>query len=475
MMTDLAAERDQILRRMHDRLDAFVLYAEPALLLDPMASADASLLVQFASRRHVDTGRPVADREFRHSAVLLAGWFHRMRAWLLPDEEAIRASLRTSEALFRSGGTPDDANVPQDVAGRMDGPSGDRVPSRAEGLSGLAHVAYGLWEETGQLEALDRAITMGRGAVEEGEPGSSAYVRDLDFLSATLRTRSQITGSGSDAEEAVEFGLRARSAAEEADDHLFSSLHHLGLALSHRARLAGSADALDSAIAVHHRAIAVGIANGVAEQGVATAFQGLSIDLLLRYQARKDLADLDAAVVAGTQAVTRAPEADPAILHNLCYMLTLRAQATGDATDLVQAIRVGQDAVDAAPLGHPERPAALNDLSVAWGFVDLDTAIELAREAVELSPDRDARDARKATRLANLAQQLWMRFESDRRQEDIDEAVELLDQALGLLPRHHPKRAEVLRELAQYLDVRFHAFRRLEDLRRILDMRQAGP
>ncbi|MEU2775291.1 hypothetical protein ABZ646_20690 [Streptomyces sp. NPDC007162] len=460
---------------MHDRLDAFVLYAEPALLLDPVAFADASLLVQFAARRHVDTGRPVADREFRHSAVLLAGWFHRMRAWLLPDEEAIRASLRTSEELFRSGGTPDDANVrPQEVAGRPGGPAGDRVPSRAEGLSGLAHVAYGLWEETGQLEALDRAITMSRGAVEEGEPGSAAHVRDLDFLSATLRTRSQSTGSRADAEEAVEFGLRARSAAEEVCDHLFSSLHHLGLALSHRARLAGSADALDSAIAVHHRAITVGIADGVAAQGVATAFQGLSIDLLLRYQARKDPADLDAAVVAGTQAMTRAPEADPTILHNLCYMLTLRAQATGDTADLAQAIRVGQDAVDAAPTGHPERPAALNDLSLAWGFVDLDTAIDLAREAVELSPDRDARDARKATRLANLAQQLWMRFESDRQHADIDEAVELLDQALGLLPRHHPKRTEVLHELAQYLDVRFQAFRRLEDLRRILDMRRAG-
>jgi hypothetical protein len=64
------------------------------------------------------------------------------------------------------------------------------------------------------------------------------------------------------------------------------------------------------------------------------------------------------------------------------------------------------------------------------------------------------------------------RFRTGRRPEDIDEAVALLDQALELVPRHHPKRAELLPQLVMHLGVRFRAYRRLEDFRRMDDIRQ---
>ena len=41
-MSDQAGQRDELLRRMQDRLDAFVLYARPHLLLDPAASHDSA-------------------------------------------------------------------------------------------------------------------------------------------------------------------------------------------------------------------------------------------------------------------------------------------------------------------------------------------------------------------------------------------------------------------------------------------------
>ncbi|MER5518884.1 hypothetical protein [Streptomyces sp. NPDC002763] len=166
--------------------------------------------------------------------------------------------------------------------------------------------------------------------------------------------------------------------------------------------LKGAAGDLDDAIAVHHEAIGVGTAKGVESRHMATLFEGLATELLMRYRAGDDLKDLDAAVAAGGQAVARAPEPEPGMLHNLCSMLTHRTYRTRSATDLSEALRFGQEAVDAAPVGHPERPAALNDLSIAWQFRDLDKAIVLAREAVALSPDRGVRDVRKATALSGL-------------------------------------------------------------------------
>jgi tetratricopeptide (TPR) repeat protein len=270
----------------------------------------------------------------------------------------------------------------------------------------------------------------------------------------------------------VELGRRARSAAEEADDRLFSCLHHLGLALAHRGRLTRNAGDLDEAIAVHHEAIAVGTEQATEPEGLATAFQGLAVELLQRYQAKQVMRDLDAAIEVGRQGVARATEAEPGSLHNLCYMLTLRSRAIRSATDLSDAIRVGEEAVAAAPVGHPERPAVLNSLSIAWQFRDLDTAITFAREAVAASPDRDTYDVRKATRMANLAQMLAARFHAGGRSEDIDEAIDLLDRSLELTPRNHPKRAELLPQLAVHLSQRFKADRRLEDMRRIIDIQQ---
>lgn len=102
----------------------------------------------------------------------------------------------------------------------------------------------------------------------------------------------------------------------------------------------------------------------------------------------------------------------------------------------------------------------------------MDKAITLAREAVELSLDRGSHDVRKAIRIANLAQLLGQRFPKGGRPEDIDEAIDLVEQSLELVPRHHPKRAQLVPQLVMHLGQRFKAFRRLEDLRRLTDIQR---
>ncbi|CAM5243927.1 hypothetical protein GCM10010329_44060 [Streptomyces spiroverticillatus] len=131
-----------------------------------------------------------------------------------------------------------------------------------------------------------------------------------------------------------------------------------------------------------------------------------------------------------------------------------------------------------APPGHKDRPGALNNLGIAWqerchrtlSLPDLEQAVAITREAVALSPDQGAHDPARAGRPANLAHLLKWRFEAVGRPADIDEAIGLVDEALRIVPRHHPKRAELLPQLVTHLQERFDTYRGLEDMRRILDL-----
>ncbi|MFE7277320.1 hypothetical protein [Streptomyces sp. NPDC057623] len=468
---------------MHDRLDAFVLYAQPQLLLEPTASGEAARLLELASRERADTGRPVEDTEFQHAALLLLAWFHLMRAQILPEDEG-REPTQTSYSLFTAIGRQNPSAVPRSLRHFFDG-VGDTTSSDerddAAVWSSRANEALQIWAESGRLETLERAVVAGRRAVEEGDPGNPSYAEALSVLSAALRTLSEVTGSHTHAQEAVDVGIRARDAAEEADHHRLACLHHLGLALAHRGALTGSADDLYEATAVLQEAIAAGMAQEDEPDTLAVVSQGLAMELLQRYQTGGSMADLDGAIEAGRQAVARRTKPDPGDLSNLCYALALRSSVTGSPTDLSDALQVGQEALGAAPPGHTERPAALNNMSAAWQLLsyrsgslrDLDRTIAFAREAVELSPDRSSHDLRKVTRLGNLAYLLAWRYRSSKRTQDIDEAIDLMDQSLQLVPRRHPKRAELLSQLADHLGRRYAASRRVEDKRRIIEIRQS--
>jgi len=72
---------------------------------------------------------------------------------------------------------------------------------------------------------------------------------------------------------------------------------------------------------------------------------------------------------------------------------------------------------------------------------DLDKAISLHRDALELHP---AGHPDRCTLLGNLANLLTRGSEQSGEREDVDEAISLLRDALDLLPAGHPERSPYL-------------------------------
>ncbi|MFH8477209.1 tetratricopeptide repeat protein [Streptomyces sp. NPDC018000] len=103
-----------------------------------------------------------------------------------------------------------------------------------------------------------------------------------------------------------------------------------------------------------------------------------------------------------------------------------RFERRGDLADLDQAVAVARQAVEVAPSGHPDRAALLNNLGSALrarferrgDLAGLDQAVELARQALAESP---VDGPRYPTILSNLGAMLW---EVGRREEALAVAME---------------------------------------------------
>ena len=92
---------------------------------------------------------------------------------------------------------------------------------------------------------------------------------------------------------------------------------------------------------------------------------------------------------------------------------------------------------------------------------DLDEAISLHREALGL---RAAPHPDRSRSLNNLAICAFTRFGQSGQREDLDEAISLHREALGLLPAPHPDRSSSLNNLAIVLSTRFGQSGQREDL-----------
>jgi tetratricopeptide (TPR) repeat protein len=130
--------------------------------------------------------------------------------------------------------------------------------------------------------------------------------------------------------------------------------------------------------------------------------------------------------------------------------------ALGIRTELDRAIRVAQEAVELTPPGHIDRPSHLNNLgmhlskrySQADQPADLDEAIKVTQEAVELTP---LGSNNRPRRLNNLGSQLSNRYLLVGRPADINEAIKVTQQAVELTPPGSNDRPRLLNNLGSHL------------------------
>ena len=214
-----------------------------------------------------------------------------------------------------------------------------------------------------------------------------------------------------------------------------------------------------------------------------------------QYESCKCQADLDGAIVLWREAVALCPqnyEDRSIVMGGLVESLWTRFEVQGNVEDLDEVIELRRavlslpnDHVDIAartdqnlscrPEDHSDRPSVLDGLAISLAtrfgqngnMDDLNEAVQLLREALSLRPHGHPE---RSASLHNLANILQTRFKQNGSTDDLNEAVQLHREALSLQPHGHPGRSSSLDSLASSLQTRFEQSGSTDDLNEAVEL-----
>ncbi|KUL44644.1 hypothetical protein ADL28_39675 [Streptomyces violaceusniger] len=319
---------------------------------------------------------------------------------------------------------------------------------RALRLSRLAQALYYRFQDTEQLGDLDEAIEVGRRAAEALAPDDrGAYLLSLGMW---LQVRHDRTGI---ADLKGHLQLMRRRLADASREQRPQRLSQLGTALYHLYEYNGEVAHLQEAIEAEEQALAL-TAEGDDQRG--DRLTNLSVSYRLRYERLRSVADLDAAIQLGTEALS-APLNDSALAAaSLSTAFQLRYRHTLNQADLDRGVHLGRKAVDKSEDGSPHRSAALTTYAnaLSWRLaesvgqrqeVDVDEAVRLTREAVATLP---VHDPDRGLHLMQYSS--WLRYRYTRWGDprDLSEAVEVAEEAVAVTPNGHRYRQTLMHTLA---------------------------
>ena len=173
-------------------------------------------------------------------------------------------------------------------------------------------------------------------------------------------------------------------------------------------------------------------------------------------------------------------------LHSRAESLSAKFEQGGGTSYIDEAINLYREALELTPPFHPKRPVSLTRLAMELsdrydqlgGTRDLEEAIVVAQEALQLCP---AGHPDRPISLNTLAVCLITRYNQFGSMEDLGEAIVLVREALDLRPHGHPLRSSSLNNLAYHLSTRYDQLGVIEDLdeaivlvREALDLRPKG-
>ncbi|WP_053042542.1 CHAT domain-containing protein [Streptomyces sp. KE1] len=239
-------------------------------------------------------------------------------------------------------------------------------------------------------------------------------------------------GTGTDAEEALEYGL------------LLSLAHERG----------GAVPLLRRATALFRVAAAGPSLTGLDR---AMALNNLGHTLRMAYEATGDAAALDEAVAVARQAVRATLHPEHAMfLNNLGIALFRLSVRDEDPAALDEALTTCRRAVAATRPGHPHLVRYRTSLGLVrsrWAELHQDAtagaeAISLLRLAVSATPGQDPAHP---GRLLLLVHALDAQFGHTGDEAHLDEAVAHGRRAVAMTPEGHPERCEAMRTLAGVL------------------------
>ncbi|KAH6681179.1 CHAT domain-containing protein, partial [Plectosphaerella plurivora] len=254
-------------------------------------------------------------------------------------------------------------------------------------------------------------------------------------------------------DEAVSVAQQAVDATPADYPGRLSYLENLANALSCRYQNSGAEVDIENAIEISRQVLENTADNDPDRAG---RLDNMGNNLYLRYEKTKALAhvrDLEEAITLGRQAMEATPYDDPehpdsngdrsAGLSSLSIRLRHQYERTGAPADLEEALSVARQAVQIAPSNDVARASCFNILGNALScryeltevLADLDEAVCLARQAaVDATPESHAGRARL---ISNLAARLAQRYETEGSRADLEEAICLTRLATEVMPNEH--------------------------------------
>jgi hypothetical protein len=257
----------------------------------------------------------------------------------------------------------------------------------------------------------------------------------LDSLSDALLDRFAESGDDRDLWDAVTAGREAVAVMPAVDADRTTYLSNLADALRALAEHVTSAELFNESVATAREATA-----DSDHANAATHLANLSASLQYRFQLLGDPADVEEAVVVARRALAQTPPSDedrPARLNLLGVALRARGDLATDAA-VQEAASLLEQAVDEAhdepysPIYQANLTMALRDLYSRTGELrHLDRAVSLGRSAAQ------ANVGERPSRLSTFAAVLVQRFEAAGAFADLDDAIDLCREAVGLTPASH--------------------------------------
>jgi hypothetical protein len=329
---------------------------------------------------------------------------------------------------------------------------------------------YAHLDKSNQSENLYTSISLLREGLALLPVHHPNHFPSLDNLATALRTRFDQSGQYEDLDLAISARRDALKQLSAPRHSLLSTcLNELAFDLGTRFKQSGSCEDLDEAISLHRDALKL---RPAPHPNRCNSLNNLATVLDMRFDQSGQGKDLNEAIVLYRDTLKLRPAPHPlrsAPLNNLANALGRRFNQSGQPEDLDEAISLHRDVLALRPAPHPDRSESLHNLAVALNRRfdqsgqrgDLDEAILFSRDAFELRapshPDRHMS-------LSNLAKLLMTRFDQSGQHEDLDETISLLRKALKLRPAPHPLQYMFLNNLASALGTRFDQSRQRMDL-----------
>ncbi|KAG1857354.1 hypothetical protein DFJ58DRAFT_840648 [Suillus subalutaceus] len=294
--------------------------------------------------------------------------------------------------------------------------------------------------------------------------GHTERYKPLHNLAHLLCTRFDQQGNGEDLDQAITLQREAVALCPVGHPDRSLPLDNLAKLLCTRLDQRGNGEDLDQAIALHREALAL---CPVGHTDRSLSLNNLAAALYTHFHHRGNGEDLDEAFALQREALAPCPvgHTDRSMsLNNLANLFSTRFDHRGSGEDLDQAIELQREALALRPVGHTGRSMSLSNLvlrlSARFDYrrndEDLDQAIALQSEALALRP---VGHKHRSMSLSSLANRLSARFAHRGNDKDLDQAIALHREALVLRPVGHTDRSSSLSEDTGNLNAAMHHFK----------------